>query len=408
MKPTLLENRGVPLEKQKFTWRDLVQKPISKLDDDAYTRVRIILMNGIELEAHRFSHSAARMNKELQLPLAQIRRVEQHQATMINWLIGADHSPLETTIAYEQVAIDVTAAVAMNEPDAYLAQVYRFGLLEDFDHMYRYSALLDRLEGKDANNILQSYTDILPGRPTIDEHRAPQDDLRNPYDRKRAAPLSKLHALTIMAGENQTHDYYMTIGPMFSDPVARQLYAEIASIEEQHVTQYESIIDPDETWLEKWLLHEAGEVYNYWSCVEYEGNPRVKAIWERFLDYELGHLQAVRRIFEDVERRDAEEVLSSKLAEPIRYESQRDFVRAVLKKEVDLRATGPDIVHKDQIPPNGPSERYAKQMNREGSPSQTVAAGWTWKPGTELVAEAESPAKPGKVKAHNGQARSSL
>jgi len=28
----LLENRGVPLEKQKFTWRELVQKPISKLD----------------------------------------------------------------------------------------------------------------------------------------------------------------------------------------------------------------------------------------------------------------------------------------------------------------------------------------------------------------------------------------
>ena len=123
MKPTLLDNKGVPLERQKFTWRDLVQKPISKLDDDAYTRVRIILMNGIELEAHRFSHSAARMNKALQLPLAQIRRVEHHQATMVNWLIGADHSPLETTIAYEQVAIDDTAAVAMNEPDEYLAQV---------------------------------------------------------------------------------------------------------------------------------------------------------------------------------------------------------------------------------------------------------------------------------------------
>ena len=197
------------------------------------------------------------MNKALQLPLAQIRRVEQHQATMINWLIGADHSPLETTIAYEQVAIEVTAAVALNEPDAYLAQVYRFGLLEDFDHLYRYSALLDRLEGKDANNILQSYTDILPGRPTVDEHRAPQDDLRKPYDRKTAAPLTKLHALTIMAAEQQTHNYYMNIGPMFADPVARQLYAEIASIEEQHVTQYESIIDPEETWLEKWVLHEA-------------------------------------------------------------------------------------------------------------------------------------------------------
>jgi hypothetical protein len=120
------------------------------------------------------------MNKELQPVLAQLRRVEQHQATTINWLIGADHSPLETTIAYEHVAIDVTAGVALREPDEYLAQVYRFGLLEDFDHMYRYSVLLDRLEGEDANNILLSYTDILPGRLTIVEHRDPLDDLREP------------------------------------------------------------------------------------------------------------------------------------------------------------------------------------------------------------------------------------
>jgi hypothetical protein len=51
--------------------------------------------------------------------------------------------------------------------------------------MYRYSALLDRLESKDSNNILQSYTDVLPGRPTIYEHRAPEDDLRESYDRRR-------------------------------------------------------------------------------------------------------------------------------------------------------------------------------------------------------------------------------
>jgi rubrerythrin len=382
MKPTLLENRGVPLERQKFTWRDMVQKPISKLDDDAYTRVRIILMNGIELEAHRFSHSAARMNRALQAPLAQVRRIEQHQATLINWLIGPDHSPLETTIAYEQVAIDVTAAVAMNEPDEYLAQVYRFGLLEDFDHMYRYSALLDRLEGKDANNILQSYTDILPGRPTIDEHRAPVDDLRRPYDRKSAAPLSKLHALTIMAAEQQTHNFYMNIGPMYSDPVARQLYAEIASIEEQHVTQYESIIDPEETWLEKWVMHELGEVYNYHGCMEQESNPRIKAIWERFLDYELGHLHLALELFKKHEKRDPEEILPASLPEPIPFASQREFVRETLAAEVDLRANGTEIVPKEKE--GKESLDYRKAVNADGSPSETVAAGYKWAPGSEL------------------------
>src|SRR3954462_1018644 len=122
----ILKEKGTPLDKQQFTWRELVQPPTSKLDDDAFTRVRIILMNGLESEAVRFSHACARMNRELQLPLAQVRRVEQHQQTMVNWLLPADLSPIETTIAFEQVAIEVTASVALREPDEYMAQVYRF------------------------------------------------------------------------------------------------------------------------------------------------------------------------------------------------------------------------------------------------------------------------------------------
>lgn len=383
MSLNIFDNRGMPLDRQRFTWRDMVQKPISKLDDDAYTRVRIILLNGQEMEALRFSHACARMNGPLQPILAQLRRVEQHQATTVNWLLGADHSPLETTIAYEQVAIDITAAVALREPDPYLAQVYRFGLLEDFDHMHRYSALLDRLEGKDANNILQSYTDILPGRPTVNEHRHPLDDLRNPYDAKTADPLSKLHALTIMAAEQQTHNYYMNVGPLFSDPMARLLYAEIASIEEQHVTQYESIIDPNETWLEKWVLHEANEVYNYHTCATQESNPRIKALWERFLDYELGHLHVAIEHFQRLEKRDVAEILPSVLPDPIPIASQREFVRKVLADEVDLRAFGPQFVPKEEE--HHRSLDYRAHINAEGSPSTQVAAGYSWRPGTELA-----------------------
>jgi hypothetical protein len=378
----IMDNRGVALDRQRFTWRDMVQKPISKLDDDAYSRVHIILLNGLEMEALRFSHACARMNKELQPVLAQLRRVEQHQATTVNWLIGADHSPLETTIAYEQVAIDVTAGVALREPDEYLAQVYRFGLLEDFDHMYRYSALLDRLEGKDANNILQSYTDILPGRPTINEHRDPLDDLREPYDRTAVHPLSKLHALTIMAAEQQTHNYYMNIGPLFSDPMARLLYAEIASIEEQHTTQYESIIDPTEGWLETWVLHEAAEVYNYHGCAEQESNPRLKALWERFLDYELGQLHVAIEHFQRLDGRDVAQILPNELPDPIPIESHREFVRKVLADEVDLRADGTQFVDKSQEPQR--SIDYREQLNSAGSPTEQVADGYRWRPGTEL------------------------
>ncbi|WP_416397071.1 hypothetical protein [Allohahella sp. A8] len=393
MSVRLFDNKGTPLDRQKFTWKELVQKPISKLDNDAFTRVRVILMNGIEQQANRFQHMCAQLNGELRSPLAQIRRVEHHQQTMINWLLSGDHSPIETTIGYEQVAIEVTAAIAQQEPDPYLAQVYRFGLLEDFDHMYRYSALLDRVEGKDANNILQCYTDVVPGRPTIIEHRHPTDDLCDHYNRETAKPVSKMNALTIMSGEYQTRDYYMNIGPTFADPVARQLYAEIASIEEQHVTQYGSIIDPNETWLEKWMLYEANEAYNYYSCMEAETNPRIKAIWERFLDYELGHLNVVTELFKKHERRDPAEILPEILPDPIAYESQRDFVRTTLEKELEMSKAGVDFV--DRMKETEATQAYRKHINSEGSPSEAVSAGYKWQPGTELAGKtAKDAAKP--------------
>jgi hypothetical protein len=383
---SLLDAKGCPLEQQKFTWREMANKPISKLDDDAFTRVRIILMNGIESDALRLKHIGARFHGDLRLPLAQVRRVEQHQATMVNWLLSADHSPLETTVAYEQVAIEVTAAVAQNEPDPYQAQTYRFGLLEDFDHLYRYAAMLDRLEGKDANNILQGYTDIIPSRPTTVHHRAPEDDLRDSYQRESAALITKIHAAMITAAEYQTHDYYMTIGPTFADPVARQLYAEIASVEEQHVTQYGSLQDPDESFLEKWLIHEAMEVYNYYGCVEQESNPRIKAIWERFLDYELGHLNLVAELFKTHERRDPAEILGGALPKPVEFKSQREFVRKVLAEEIDLRAKGHEYV--DRKNEGHASRDYRNQLNAEGNAAETASAGYQWTAGTELSRKA--------------------
>ena len=376
------KEKGVPLEKQRFTWRDFGEAPFSKLDDDAFTRVRVILMNGVESEAVRFSHACARMNRDLQIPLARVRRIEHLQQTLVNWLNPADQSPLETTIGFEQTAIEVTASVAQAEPDPYLAQMYRFGMLEDFDHLYRFAALMDRVSGQDVNNLVQSYTDVIPGRPTMQEHRAPEDDVRSAYDRVKALPITKLNALTIVSAEHQVHDYYMNVGPTFADPIARMLYAEIVHVEEQHVTHYESLIDPDETWLEKWLLHECNEVYTYWSCLGQEPNRRLKAIWERLLEYELGHLHFVMDLMRTIEKRDPEMLLPASLPEPVAFSSHREFVRETLANEGALRAKGPNVV-----PPEQESEAsiaYRDQLNSDGSPSEIVSTNYQYTPGTEL------------------------
>jgi hypothetical protein len=147
----------------------------------------------------------------------------------------------------------------------------------------------------------------------------------------------------LLAGENQTRDYYMNIGPQQSDAVSRALYAEISSVEEQHVTQYESIIDPAETMLEKWLLHELSEVHLYHSCAVSESNPRIKAIWERFMDYELGQLQLVMKLMREFTVTDPMELIPAELPEPLKFESNREYLRELVVAERDFRAQATEI-----------------------------------------------------------------
>lgn len=64
----------------------------------------------------------------------------------------------------------------------------------------------------------------MPARPTQVHHRAPKHDLLEPYGMD-AALATKLQAITLTGGEYQTHDCDMNIGPVFADPLARQLRA---------------------------------------------------------------------------------------------------------------------------------------------------------------------------------------
>src|SRR5262245_36430067 len=82
----LTRERGMPLEKQlAFSWPDLCQLPTSKLNDDAFTRVRIVYANGIEAEANGFQHAYARFAGALRNELAMVRRIEHFQQTLVNW-----------------------------------------------------------------------------------------------------------------------------------------------------------------------------------------------------------------------------------------------------------------------------------------------------------------------------------
>ena len=91
-------------------------------------------------------------------------------------------------------------------------------------------------------------------------------------------------------------------------------------------------------------------------------------------------------LFKKHERRDPLELLPEQLPDPIAFDTQREFVRKTLAEEVDLRANGTEIVAKDKE--SAASREYREALNAEGSPSDTVAAGYLWTPGSELKRKA--------------------
>mgnify|MGYP000855465647 FL=1 len=161
------DERGTPIEDQVMDWRELTIDPYDKIDVDPHTRTRVILMNGIENNATFTKHMIARTtpNIEVRESLASTRRVESMQQQAVNWLNPAQQTILETALGYEQVAVDLTANLAQNEEDLYQKATLNFALLEDFDHLYRYSLLYNQLENGDASEFLKDTIEIKEGRP---------------------------------------------------------------------------------------------------------------------------------------------------------------------------------------------------------------------------------------------------
>ncbi|WP_030455258.1 hypothetical protein [Herbidospora cretacea] len=385
-----LRERGIPLDEQVRTWRELAVMPVDPDESDPYTRCRIITMNGIETEAIFFSHHMARHCPDLEMrqQLARVRYIEAQQQKAVNWLLPGLASVLETTITYEQVAVDLTAWVARMEPDPYLKQAYQFGVLEDFDHLYRYANLYEMIEHRKAEKIVDGLTEVMPGRPTYLQHRNPVDNVRQNYDKDATAPISKLHALTIMSAEQQTMNFYMNVGPLYMEPIARQLYQEIGMVEEEHVTHYESLVDPGETWWEMLLNHEYNECYLYHSFMETESDPRIKAIWELHLNMELEHLRLAAEAFKRHDGRDPEQVLAPALPAPVTFEPNKAYVRELLATQIDYTTIGTGYVQEAH-------ERFEAMqravLDDEKAASEVIISENAMKSGHEYRLETEGP-----------------
>jgi len=361
------------IESYFFNWEEINTKPYNKKTTDPYTKTRVILMNGTEFESNWFLHQFARNcnNNDLRREIALVRNQEQQQQKRISGLKPINENVLETTIAYEQLAIDLTAILAQNEPCPNNKAALDFALLEDFDHLYRFANLLRIDYGIDAECLVGKFTEITPGRPTINEHRHPIDNVRKFMDSKKADPYTKLVANIITAAEQQTMNFYMNMSQMYKNGLGRRLYNEIAMVEEEHVTQYESLKDPNLTWLEQWVMHEYTECYLYYSCMQDEVDEYIKKIWEEHFYMEVAHLKKATECLEKYEKTRVEKVVPEpEFPKLLSFKGNKEYIRDVLKT-VGVTSVKETYQLASELPENA---RFFRHLDKINGSEESVAS----------------------------------
>jgi hypothetical protein len=177
---------------------------------------------------------------------------------------------------------------------------------------------------------------------------------------------TKLNTLIITSGEQQTMNFYMNLGNTYGTDLGRQLYLEIAMIEEQHVSHYGSLLDPKATWLENLLLHEYMECYLYYSFYQDELDPNVKSIWEMHLNQEIAQLHKAAELLKRYDNKDWQQVVGSgEFPRLLQFHDTRDYVRQVLDQQILLTADRESYSSVNDLPKGHEFFAFQNRMNHD-------------------------------------------
>jgi hemerythrin superfamily protein len=333
-----LEYNGIPLERQTRDWRELDVAPIDTESTDPYATCRIIAVNGVENEAIQFDYQIARnhADSDVRREMDLLGSLSERRHRVVDRLLPDTGSLLETALEYEHAAVDLDSWLARAEPDPRRREVYECDALEDFDHLYRYADVLEMVRRRGAERVVDEVTDVLPERAGAGRARYQGESGREPT----TAPMSELNALTMLSVEQLIRAFYRSADPSYADPFTRPAYREISQVEENQVARHQALVDPTASWWEQLVIHEYNECYLYYSFLRQETDPRVRAVWELYLDMELTRLQLARDLLRRFDGREAEEIVGSGLPEPLGFEQNREFLRQLLASRLDPDALG--------------------------------------------------------------------
>jgi hypothetical protein len=325
-----LDHRGIPLERQLDDWRELTFADIDPEQVEPYTRCRVVAMSGVENAAARFDQQLGQLaaDPELRGRFELLRSVEARQRQAVAGLLARPQSVLETALTYEEAAVNLDSWLARTEPDQPRRQVYECDALEDFQHVYRYAELVDAIQRRRPSHLVDEVDGMLP-----DRLGAPPPG--HPEEPEAPELVSALNAITMLAIEQQSADFYDSVDADLLAPPARPVYREVSWAEREQVDRHQALVDAGPSPWEQLVVREYNECRLYYAFLDQESDPRIRAVWELNLQMELAHLQLAGDLLRRLDGREPAEVVGTGLPDQPGLDANRMYLRQLLALHVD-------------------------------------------------------------------------
>lgn len=340
-------------------------------EDHPYARARILLLAAAEQDAVDESAllSMAFASQDTRRDLALVRHVDARQRATLAalWPSGGDF--LQRGLIYALLSLDLCAVLAQRLSDGPLRQGLHFALPEFQDELYRLANLMMLIDNTPAQQLLQGYAEIMPGRPLIACHRHPYDEVRTPLT-SDADVFSRLVPRLLRSLCRAKEAFYLQAAGEAETKEARGLYLELSLLAQQHATHFGSLMPQCAPMLQL-LDAQYLEAYLYDSCAREEESAAMRQLFLEERDHELAHLHKLCAL---AERESGVRPTLSAFPDPLRLGPSKGYVRDILQS-VGLTAQREQYVPVGQLPQGADFFRYQQLLcGQEDAPSHQVVA----------------------------------
>ena len=112
-------------------------------------------------------------------------------------------------------------------------------------------------------------------------------------------------------------------------------------------------------------MHQYTECYLYGSCAQTETDMRLRDCWDRLFEIEVAHLHKAADMLRRLENKDWQQVVGSGVfPEPLRLESNIDYVRGVQASSVQNTSLRERYVDVATLPPDSDFFAYQHIVNQ--------------------------------------------